>query len=58
VRQPVLPGQLQPALIASGIVKDVLVNVEAAERSGDRFVMRNGGALFFAKNVKHFFPQA
>lgn len=42
----------------SAAVEDVLVNIEAAERSGDRFVMRNGGALFFARNVKHFFPQA
>ena len=42
----------------SAAVEDVLVNVEAAERSGDRFVMRNGGVLFFARNVKHFFPQA
>ena len=39
-------------------VEDVLVNIDAAERSGDRFVMRNGGALFFARDVKHFFPQA
>ncbi len=38
--------------------EDVLVNIEAAERAGGKLVFRNGGVLFFAKNVRHFFPQA
>ena len=36
--------------------EDVLVNIEAAERAGGKLVFRNGGVLFFAKNVRHFFP--
>jgi ATP-dependent DNA helicase RecG len=39
-------------------VEDVLVNIEAAERSAGRLVFRNAGVLFFAKDVHHFFPQA
>lgn len=39
-------------------IEDVLVNIEAAERAGGRLVFRNVGVLFFAKNVRHFFPQA
>jgi ATP-dependent DNA helicase RecG len=35
-----------------------VVNIEAAERSAGRLVMRNAGVLFFAKDVYHFFPQA
>ena len=42
----------------SGRVENVLVNIEAAERTGGRLVFRNAGVLFFAKNVRHFFPQA
>jgi ATP-dependent DNA helicase RecG len=38
--------------------EDVLVNIEAAERSRGRLLFRNAGVLFFAKNVRHFFPQA
>jgi ATP-dependent DNA helicase RecG len=38
--------------------EDVLVNIEAAERSGGKLLFRNAGVLFFAKNVRHFFPQA
>jgi predicted HTH transcriptional regulator len=41
-----------------GRTEDILVNIEAAERSGGRLVFRNAGVLFFAKNVRHFFPQA
>ena len=37
---------------------DVLVNIEAAERSGGKLIFRNAGVLFFAKNVRHFFNQA
>lgn len=38
--------------------EDVLVNIEAAERSGGRLLFRHAGVLFFAKNVRHFFNQA
>lgn len=38
--------------------EDVLVNIEGAERSGGKLLFRNAGVLFFAKNVRHFFPQA
>lgn len=38
--------------------EDVLVNIEAAERAGGKLLFRNAGVLFFAKNVRHFFPQA
>ncbi len=38
--------------------EDVLVNIEAAERIGSTLRFRNGGVLFFAKNVRHFFNQA
>jgi len=34
------------------------VNIEAAERAGRRLVFRNAGVLFFAKDVRHLFPQA
>ena len=38
--------------------EDVLVNIEAAERSGGKLIFRNAGVLFFAKNVRHFFNHA
>ena len=38
--------------------EDVLVNIEAAERSGGRLVFRNAGVLFFARDVRRFFNQA
>ena len=39
-------------------VEDVLANIEAAERVADKLFFRNAGVLFFARNVRHFFPQA
>ena len=39
-------------------IEDVLVNIDAVEKAGDRLVMRNGAVLFFARDVRHFFPQA
>ena len=39
-------------------VEDVLVNIEVAERAGDRLLFRNAGVLFFARNVRRFFPEA
>ncbi|MEE8587263.1 MAG: ATP-binding protein, partial [Acidobacteriota bacterium] len=38
--------------------EDVLVNIEATERSGGRLVFRNAGVLFFAREVRRFFNQA
>jgi ATP-dependent DNA helicase RecG len=38
--------------------EDVLVNIEVAERGGGTLLFRNAGVLFFAKSVRHFFPQA
>ena len=39
-------------------VEDVLVNIEVAERAGDRLLFRNAGVLFFARNVRRFFTEA
>ena len=39
-------------------VEDVLVDIEVAERTGDRLLFRNAGVLFFAKNVRRFFTDA
>ena len=39
-------------------IEDVLVNIDAAERVNGELLFRNGGVLFFAKNARHFFPQA
>ena len=39
-------------------VEDVLVNIEVAERTAERLLFRNAGVLFFARNVRHFFPEA
>ena len=57
------PDKFNDWLRISGITgrphtEDVLVNIEAAERSGGKLLFRNGGVLFFAKNVRHFFNQA
>ena len=41
-----------------GRVADILVNIEAAERTAGHLVFRNVGVLFFAKEVQRFFPQA
>ncbi len=38
--------------------EDVLINIEAAERSSGNLIFRNAGVLFFARNVRHFFNQA
>ena len=56
-------GKFDTWLSHSGItgrppVEDVLANIEAAERVGDKLLFRNAGVLFFARNVRHFFPQA
>lgn len=39
-------------------IEDVLINIEVAEWAGDKLLFRNAGVLFFAKNVRHFFPEA
>ena len=41
-----------------GSVEDILVNIEAAERSGGKLLFRNAGILFFAKEPRRFFNQA
>lgn len=41
-----------------GSAEDVLVNIEAAERTGGRLVFRNAGVLFFAREPRRFFNQA
>lgn len=38
--------------------EDVLVNIEAAERSAGSLLFRNAGVLFFAREVRRFFSQA
>ena len=38
--------------------EDVLVNIEAAERSGGRLLFRNAGVLFFAHEPRRFLNQA
>ena len=48
----------QSRITSKGRVEDVLVNIEVAERAGRRLIFRNAGVLFFANNVRHFFPQA
>ena len=39
-------------------VEDMLVNIEAAERTGNGLLFRNVGVIFFAKNVRRFFSEA
>jgi ATP-dependent DNA helicase RecG len=41
-----------------GATEDILVNIEAAERSGGKLIFRNAGVLFFARNPRRFFNQA
>ena len=41
-----------------GAVEDILVNIEAAERSGGKLLFRNAGVLFFASESRRFFNQA
>jgi ATP-dependent DNA helicase RecG len=48
----------QSGISARATVEDVLVNIEAAERSDGTLLFRNAGVLFFAKNVRHFFNHA
>ena len=42
----------------NGNREDILVNIEAAERSGRKLLFRNAGILFFAKEPRRFFTQA
>ena len=48
----------QSGITGGAPVEDVLVNIEVAERVGDRLLFRNAGVLFFARNVRRFFPEA
>ena len=45
-------------ITAGRSVEDVLVDIEVAERTGDRLLFRNAGVLFFAKNARRFFTGA
>ena len=38
--------------------EEMLVNIGVAERTGGQLRLRNAGVLFFAKNVRQFFPDA
>ncbi|MCX6567332.1 MAG: putative DNA binding domain-containing protein [Candidatus Aminicenantes bacterium] len=42
----------------NGAAEDILVNIEAAERSGSKLLFRNAGVLFFAREPRRFFNQA
>lgn len=46
------------SIYKDGSIEDILVNIEAAERSGGRLLFRNAGVLFFAKEPRRFFNQA
>jgi len=46
------------AITTESDVEDILVNVEAAERSAGKLLFRNAGVLFFAKEPRRFFNQA
>ncbi len=46
------------SIYRDGSVEDILVNIEAAERSGGKLLFRNAGVLFFAKEPRRFFNQA
>jgi ATP-dependent DNA helicase RecG len=48
----------QSTITRGGSVEDILVNIEAAERSGGKLVFRNAGVLFFAREPRRFFNQA
>jgi len=57
------PEKFRTWLSLSGIsqkgeVEDVLVNIEAAQRSEEHLYVRNAGILFFAKEPRKFFNQA
>ena len=50
---------LQKSTISrTGTVEDILVNIEAAERSGGKLLFRNAGVIFFAREPRRFFNQA
>lgn len=56
-------GRFRSWLARTGITpaasaEDVLVNIEAAERTGGRLLFRNAGVLLFAREVRRFFSQA
>jgi ATP-dependent DNA helicase RecG len=53
------PEKLEAWLDRSSItvrapVEDILVNIEAAERSGGKLLFRNAGVLFFARDPRRF----
>ncbi len=46
------------SITTEGNVEDILVNIEAAERSAGKLLFRNAGVLFFSKEPRRFFNQA
>ncbi len=48
----------QSGITSGAPVEDVLVDLEVAERTGDKLLFRNAGVLFFAGNVRRFLPEA
>jgi len=46
------------SITVGGPVEDILVNIEAAERSAGKLLFRNSGVLFFAREPRRFFNQA
>ena len=48
----------QSSITGSAPVEDVLVDIEVAQWADDRLLFRNAGVLFFARNVRRFFPEA
>lgn len=48
----------QSGISPNGNREDILVNIEAAERTGGKLLFRNAGILFFAKDPRRFFNQA
>jgi ATP-dependent DNA helicase RecG len=45
-------------ITAKAPVADILVNMDAAERTGGKLLFRNAGVLFFARDVRRLFTQA
>jgi ATP-dependent DNA helicase RecG len=50
--------QRKSTISRGGATEDILVNVEAAERSAGKLLFRNAGAMFFAREPRRFFNQA
>jgi ATP-dependent DNA helicase RecG len=49
---------LKSGIARTAAVEDVIVNIDAGERTGGKLVLRNAGVLFFAREPRRFFNQA